>query len=81
VDNAAFAIVAEVDPITHHLVLLIIAVASAGALLLIILLIVIFWGSAREDRATPGREPERTKATETSQKPVGPGQNPFGDPD
>lgn len=75
------AIVAEVDPITEHLVLLIIAVASAGALLLIILLATVFWGSARRDRATPGREPERMKATEPSQNPFGPGQNPFGDPD
>jgi hypothetical protein len=68
------AIVAEVDPITKHLVLLIIAVASAGGLLLIVLLATVFWGSIRGDRATQGREPERTKATETS-------QNPFGDPD
>jgi hypothetical protein len=68
------AIVAEADPLTEHLVLLIIAVASAGGLLLIILLATVFWGSARGDRASPGREPERTKATET-------GQNPFGDPD
>jgi hypothetical protein len=62
-------------------VLLIIAVASAGALLLIILLATVFWGSARRDRMTPGREPERTKATEPNQNLVGPGQNPFGDPD
>jgi hypothetical protein len=68
------AIVAEADPITEHLVLLVIAVASAGILLLIILLAAMFLGSARTDRTTPGREPERTKATETS-------QNPFGDPD
>lgn len=67
-------LIIEGDPLTKHLVLLIIAVASAGALLLIILLAAIFLGSARRDRATPDREPERTKATE-------PRQNPFGDPD
>ena len=75
------AIVAEADPLTEHLVLLIIAVASAGVLLLIILLAVIFLGSARRDRATPSHEPELTKATEPNQNLVGPGQNPFGDPD
>jgi hypothetical protein len=42
-----FAIVAEVDPLTEHLVLLIIAVASAGVLLLTILLATLFWGSAK----------------------------------
>jgi hypothetical protein len=42
------AIVAEVDPLTEHLVLLIIAVASAGVLLLIILLAVMFWGALVE---------------------------------
>jgi hypothetical protein len=75
------AIIAEVDPITEHLVLLIIAVASAGALLLIVLLATVFWGSGWRGRATPGLEPEQTKATEPSQNPVGPDQNPFGDPD
>ena len=75
------AIVAEVDPITEHLVLLIIAVASAGVVLLIILLATLFWGSARRDRATPSREPEQTMPTEPNQNLVGPGQNPFGDPD
>lgn len=70
----------EGEPLTEHLVLLIIAVASAGALLLIILLATIFLGSAKRDRGGPDREPERTKATEPSQNPVGPGQNPFGDP-
>jgi hypothetical protein len=61
------AIVAEVDPLTEHLVLLIIVVAVAGVLLLIILLAMVFLGSAWKDRATPGREPERAKATEPSQ--------------
>lgn len=75
------AIFAEADPITEHLVLLIIAVASAGVLLLIILLVVIFWGSTRRDRTALGREHESTKATELSQNPFGPGENPFGDPD
>jgi hypothetical protein len=74
-------IVAEADPLTEHLVLLIIAVASAGVLLLIILLATLFWGSAKRGRVTPGREPERTKITESSQNQVGPGQNPFGDSD
>jgi hypothetical protein len=74
-------IVAEADPITEHLVLLIIAVASAGVLLLIVLLAVIFFGGSRRAHATPNREPERTRATEPSQNLVGPGKNPFGDPD
>jgi hypothetical protein len=68
------AIAAEADPLTEHLILLIVAVASAGVLLLIILLVVIFIGRARRGRATPRREPERTKATE-------PSRNPFGDQD
>jgi hypothetical protein len=68
------AIVAEVNPITEHLVLLIIAVALAGALLLVVLLAVIFWGSIRRSLRTLGHEPEPTKTTE-------PSQNPFGDPD
>lgn len=75
------AIIAEADPLTEHLVLLTIAVASAGVLLLIILLATLFWGSARRDRATSSREPERTKPTEPNQNLVEPGQNPFGDPD
>lgn len=68
------AIVAEMDPITGHLVLLIIAVASAGALLLIILLATILLGGARRDHADPSHESKRTKAVE-------PSQNPFGDSD
>jgi len=69
------AIVAEVNPITEHLVLLIIAVASAGALLLVILLAVMFfWGRAPKDRVALGREPEPMKVKE-------PSQNPFGDSD
>lgn len=78
---STLAILAEVDPITQHLALLIIAVASAGAVLLIVLLATIFLGSARRNRAAPGREPERMTATESNQNPVGPGQNPFADPD
>jgi hypothetical protein len=75
------AIVAEADPLTEHLVLLIIAVASAGILLLVVLLAALFWGSARGGRATSSRELERTKPMEPNQNLVGPGQNPFGDPD
>ena len=75
------AVVAEADPLTEHLVLLVIAVASAGVLLLVILLAAFFWGSARRDRKTPSREPEQTNPTKPNQNLVGPGQNPFGDPD
>jgi hypothetical protein len=77
---STLAIFAEADPLTEHLVLLIVAVASAGVLLLIVLLAVIFIGSAKKGSATPGCDPERTKATEPSQNPEQ-GQNPFGDPD
>jgi hypothetical protein len=76
------AIVAEVDPLTEHLVLLIIAVASAGVLLLIILLAVMFWGALVEiTRPQAANLSGRRKATEPSQSPVGPVQNSFGDPD
>jgi hypothetical protein len=75
------AIFAEADPLTEHIVLLIIAVAAAGVVLLIILLATLFWGSARRGRATPSREPEQTMPKEPNQNLVGPGQNPFGDPD
>lgn len=67
------AMIAEVNPITDHLVLLIIAVASAGAVLIVIFLAVMFfWGRVPKDRVPPGREPESMKVKKHS-------QNPFGD--